>query len=116
MRGRVQIERGDLASAAQDVDRAMALARWGHPGVLAVRARLRLERGEEDAALADIEQALERDRWDPELYDLRGRVYASKGEVAKAESDFTRCLELAPGPDTEARVRERLKAVRARER
>lgn len=67
------------------------------------RARLRLElasayfaRGQFDTALDEVKQALAAQPEMPEAFNLRGLIYASMGDVAQAEQNFLRSLQLAP--------------------
>lgn len=60
------------------------------------------ERGQMDVALEELNLAIKIDPSYAPAYNISGLVYATLGEDQKAEQDFTRALQLAPG-DSETR-------------
>jgi type IV pilus assembly protein PilF len=67
------------------------------------RAQARLElaglyfaRGQAETALSELNEALSAKPDMPEAYSLRGLVYASLGDAAKADESFRRALEFSP--------------------
>jgi type IV pilus assembly protein PilF len=67
------------------------------------RAQARLElaglyfaRGQAETALSELKEALSAKPDMPEAYSLRGLVYASLGDSARADDSFRRALELSP--------------------
>ena len=67
------------------------------------RAQARLElaglyfaRGQAETALSELKEALSAKPDMPEAYSLRGLVYASLGDAAKADNSFRRALDFSP--------------------
>lgn len=67
------------------------------------RAQARLElaglyfaRGQAETALSELKEALAAKPDMPEAYSLRGLVYASLGDAAKADDSFRRALDFSP--------------------
>ena len=67
------------------------------------RAQARLElaglyfaRGQAETALAELKEALSAKPDMPEAYSLRGLVYASLGDAARADDSFRRALDFSP--------------------
>jgi|SRR5215831_3596037 len=60
------------------------------------------ERGQMDVALNELSLAIAADPTYPQAYNVYGLVYATLGEDQKAEQNFGRALQLAPG-DSEIR-------------
>jgi tetratricopeptide (TPR) repeat protein len=51
--------------------------------------------GQYDRALSDLNQALKLSQ-DAKTYLVRGQVYAKKGQLSLAISDYNRAIELEP--------------------
>ena len=67
------------------------------------RAQVRLElaglyfaRGQAETALSELKEALAAKPDMPEAYSLRGLVYASLGDAARADESFRRALDFSP--------------------
>jgi tetratricopeptide (TPR) repeat protein len=69
----------------------------GHPGVVTRLARLELAAGRTDRALAQLDTAVEANHATPPVLLERARVYAARGELARAQQDALRAFEAQPG-------------------
>ncbi len=68
----------------------------GHPGVVLRLARLDLAVGRTDRALAQLNAAVEAKHSTPPVLLERARVYAVRGDLAKAQQDALRAFEAQP--------------------
>jgi tetratricopeptide (TPR) repeat protein len=98
-RGHLFLNRGDLAKALGEFDRAITLDPHDELAYIAY-----LERGLIDGtlenyenALIDYDRAIELRPEYPEAYLLRGQVYDFLDEHEEAVADYTKAIELKPG-------------------
>ena len=84
--------KGDLVQAIADATEAIRQA--PQAAHYAARGHAYHERGEYDLALADFTAAIKLDPGKGELYRSRSRVYAKKGDAAKADADRKKALKL----------------------
>jgi len=68
----------------------------GHPGVVTRLSRLDLAAGRADRALAQLNSAVETNHATPPVLLERARVYAARGDLAKAQQDALRAFEAQP--------------------
>jgi serine/threonine protein kinase/Flp pilus assembly protein TadD len=113
-RGRRRLERGNTTDALEDCETLFKIApAWGH----LLRARVRLQPVSDiGRALEDLNQALALDPALAEAYGLRASLYFKRYEVAKAEADYAKLLELDPkNADLHQRARARERKTAATE-
>jgi putative PEP-CTERM system TPR-repeat lipoprotein len=87
---------GDKAGALNELQQGATLeTKSAHPGIALVRAQLAVKNF--DAALAAVEKLEKQQPKDPQVHDLKGIVYAAKGDVASARTHFEKAVALQPG-------------------
>ena len=101
--GRAYLQAGDLARAAEQLDRALAIEPrrlWPNfaRGVCAFRM------GRPDNALASFSACVALAPESAACYCNRGRAYAELGRTDRARQDYERALELDPGHKTAPRT------------
>jgi tetratricopeptide (TPR) repeat protein len=95
-RSRAYAAKGELDRAIADASEAIRLdPRSAH---YEARGLAYHERGQHDQAIADLSEAIRLDPKNGALYSSRGRVYAKKGDSAKAASDREKALKFRAGP------------------
>jgi tetratricopeptide (TPR) repeat protein len=98
-RGLARTKLGDLAAAAADLRKAMALDSSLEQEKANGRAELGeilLRLGDFAAAIAEYDRAIELDPNDLGFKLRRGEAFATAGDTTRADADFTRALELDP--------------------
>jgi tetratricopeptide (TPR) repeat protein len=76
-----------------------------HPEAHALRVAALLELGRYDEVLGSCEANLARGKPTVGILEVRGLARVARNNYAGAVSDFSRALELRPGPDTATRTR-----------
>jgi tetratricopeptide (TPR) repeat protein len=103
---------GDDAIAA--CDRAMASDKFTGRGLSYLysdRGFMRMQKGELDLALADLNEAARIDSTNFYAFWNRGAVYTAKGELNRAQEDFTTALALNPDQTSKTKIEEALNVV-----
>lgn len=87
---------GDKAGALNELQQGAALeSKSTNPGIALVKAQLGLRNFE--AALAAVETLEKQQPQDPQVRDLKGIVYAAKGDATAARASFEKAIALQPG-------------------
>ena len=93
--GAIELQAGAFAQAESDLNKALHLAPH-----LALARRLLvttyLRSGRPSEAAAALDAQVQKDGIDPGMFELAGEAYLRVGDAAKANTYFTRALELAP--------------------
>lgn len=92
-RAKTYKERGDVALASADLERAVSL-RPNDPGILVNHGNLLYIQGDRPRALADLDKAVALGPRLPDAWNSRGAVRASLGRYQEALADFDRAIEL----------------------
>jgi hypothetical protein len=78
------------------------------------RGFMRMLKGDVDRALADLNEAARIDSSNFYAFWNRGAVYAARGDLKRAQEDFTAALALNPDMTSKAKIEEAMNAVNAR--
>jgi tetratricopeptide (TPR) repeat protein len=97
LRGQLGMRLGDPAGAAEDLRRAMSLARVAfEPAVQSALGDLAAVAGDLDGAIAAYGRSIELDRTNPEIFLKRAAARLRLGHAAQAADDFSRAAALDP--------------------
>lgn len=91
IRGTAYLLDGDLSSAKNEVNKAMAI-QAKHPYVLTALARTQLKEGLIEEAIGSLKVATEYEASTGPAWSLLGDVYAARGQIELAESAYSEAL------------------------
>ena len=94
--GKISLDRGDIARAEAELDRAIALKKDGQAEYYGMRGIARLYRGALDESKADFEKAIAINPNFADYYSWLGDVERLRGHLDEAAGLFGRAIEFAP--------------------